>query len=198
MTPSDNMQILYEQSPLSSDFFSNVIPFISDIYYKVVDPNLWNTLLIISSFLSIIFIGVSVYSLVKMRELQIEEKEELREAIEEIEKKRESLEKKENSKWSYVLSLLEGYNDSDWRMSIIEADSLMEEFLREKEVSGNSVSELLEGAKTNGYKNINDAWNAHIVRNKIAHEGSNYPISQMEARKIIKMYQNFFEELEMI
>lgn len=198
MSSSDNIEILYGQSPLSSSFFSDAFSLISDIYYKATDPNLWNTLLVFSSILSVIFIGVSIYSLIKIRELQIEEKEELRDSIKEAERKKEASQKKENQKWSYILSLLEGYNESDWRMAIIEADSLMEEFLREKDISGNSVSELLEGAKSNGYKNVKDAWSAHVVRNKIAHEGSSYPISQIEARKTIKMYQNFFEELGFI
>ena len=75
---------------------------------------------------------------------------------------------------------------------------MMEEILREKGISGTTVSELLEGAKESGYRSIQDAWDAHLVRNQIAHEGLDFPISQLEGRRVIKMYQNFFEELRVI
>ncbi len=96
------------------------------------------------------------------------------------------------------MTLVESPNDSDWRVAIIEADSMMEEILKEKGMSGNTVSELLEGAKESGYRSIQDAWDAHLVRNKIAHEGLDFLISQFEARRTIKMFQNFFEELRVI
>lgn len=194
----NSIQILSGKSPFGDEFFLKIFLFLKDLYYEITNPILWNNLFIISSILSVILIGVSIYSLIRMRELQIEEKEELREEIKEAQRRKQEKEKKENPKWSYILSLLEGFNDSDWRMSIIEADSFMEEILKERGLVGNSVSELLEQAKSNGYKNINEAWSAHIVRNKIAHEGSNYPISQVEARKVIKMFQNFFEELDVV
>jgi hypothetical protein len=80
----------------------------------------------------------------------------------------------------------------------MEADSMMEETLKEKGITGATVSELLESAKESGYHSIQDAWDAHLVRNQIAHQGSDFPLSQFEGRRVIKMYQNFFEELRVI
>jgi hypothetical protein len=45
---------------------------------------------------------------------------------------------------------------------------------------------------------IQSAWDAHILRNKIAHEGSDFPVTQIEARKAIRLYQDFFEELNIV
>jgi hypothetical protein len=75
---------------------------------------------------------------------------------------------------------------------------MMEEVLKQKGLSGNTVSELLEGAKESGYRSIQNAWDAHLVRNQIAHDGSDFPLSQIEGRRVIKMFQNFFEELRVI
>ena len=74
----------------------------------------------------------------------------------------------------------------------------MEENLKQKGISGETVSELLEGAKGSGYRSIQDAWDAHLVRNQIAHDGLDFPLSQIEGRRVIKMYQNFFEELGIV
>jgi hypothetical protein len=75
---------------------------------------------------------------------------------------------------------------------------MLEDVLREKSFTGENVSDLLESARSAGYQNIQSAWDAHIVRNKIAHEGSDFPLTQVEARRAIKMYQIFFEELGVI
>ena len=80
----------------------------------------------------------------------------------------------------------------------IESDTLIEEAFRERGLVGNTMSELLEEAKMNGYSSIQSAWDAHLVRNKIAHEGLNYPVTQVEVRRVIKLYQNVFEDLQVI
>jgi len=198
MESTNNLQILSDQSPFSFEFFSKILDFLISVYDFIVNPKLWNTLFIISSILSVIFIGIIIYTIVRIRETQVEEKEDIKRQIDEAEKKRKEKEKRENPKWHYILSLMEGFNDSDWRMAIIEADSMMEEILKDKGMYGSSLAELLNSAKSNGYRNIQDAWDAHIIRNKIAHEGSDYPLTQVEGRRVLKMYQNFFEELDVI
>ena len=80
----------------------------------------------------------------------------------------------------------------------MEADSLLEETLKERGLVGNTMAELLEEAKLNGYSAMHSAWDAHIVRNKIAQEGLDYQVTQVEGRRVIKLYQNVFEGLGVI
>jgi len=203
---SSNLEILANQSPFSQGkllsganfIFSSLIDLIAKAYNILSNPKLWSILFVVSIILSFTLIGIIIYTIVKLRELQYEIKDGVREEIKKSEEKIKEKESKENPKWKYILTVLEGYKDSDWRVAIMEADNLLEDILREKGLTGNSVSELLESAKLNGYKNLNDAWGAHLVRNKIAHEGSEFPLSQTEARRVIKQYQNFFEELGII
>ena len=56
----------------------------------------------------------------------------------------------------------------------------------------------VEAARESGYATIQNAWDAHLVRNQIAHQGSEFPLSQVEGRRVIKLYQNFFEEMRVI
>jgi hypothetical protein len=178
--------------------FGKIVEYTQFIIDFFANPQMWNTLGIISALLSIVCIALIIFSLVRMVEIQISDKEEINHEIHQALLRQKERERNANPRWHYILTLIESPNDSDWRVAVIEADSMMEEVLKEKGLSGETVSELLEGAKESGYTHIQDAWDAHLVRNQIAHQGSDFPLSQVEGRRVIKMFQNFFEELRII
>jgi hypothetical protein len=190
---------LFDPTYLNMEYvFSKIIEYSRSIIEILTNPQTWSTIGIISVILSIICIAIIIFSLVRLIEIQIYDKKEIEHEINKALAKQKEIDRNANPRWHYVQTLVESPNSSDWRVSIIEADSMMEEMLKEKGLSGNTVSELLEGAKGSGYRSIQDAWDAHLVRNKIAHEGTDFPISQIEGRRVIKMYQNFFEELGVV
>jgi hypothetical protein len=190
---------LFTPSYLNIEYvFSKIVEFAQPIINFFSNPNTWTNLGIISGLLSIVCIAIIVWSIVRMVEIQIYDKEEINHEIHEALLREKERNRNANPRWHYIQTLIESPNDSDWRVAIIEADSMMEEILREKGLTGGTVSELLEAAKESGYRSIQDAWDAHLVRNQIAHEGVNFPISQLEGRRVIKMFQNFFEELRVI
>lgn len=178
--------------------FSKIVEYAKPVYEFFANPETWSTIGIISALLSIICIGIIIFSLVRMVEIQIYDKEEIDHEIEKALKRQKEKDRDTNPRWHYIQTLIESPNSSDWRVAIIEADSLMEEILKERGIEGRTVSELLEGAKSSGYQSIQDAWDAHLIRNQIAHQGSEFILSQIEGRRIIKMFQNFFEELRII
>lgn len=178
--------------------FSKIVNAIGPVWAFLTDPNTWSMLAIISALLVIIFLGIIIFSLVRMVEIQIYDKEEIAHEIHSALLRQKEKDRNANPRWHYIQTLIESPNESDWRVAIIEADSMMEEVLKEKGLTGGTVSELLESAKDSGYRSIQDAWDAHLVRNQIAHVGSDFPISQIEGRRVIKMFQNFFEELRIV
>ena len=178
--------------------FSKIVNSIQPIVNFFSDPHTWATLGNISALLSIACLAIIIFSLVRMYEIQVYDKKEIEHEIHNALLKQKELERNANPRWHYIQTLVESPNESDWRVAIIEADSMMEEVLKEKGLTGDTVSELLESAKDSGYRSIQDAWDAHLVRNQIAHEGSDFPISQVEGRRVVKMFQNFFEELRVV
>jgi len=168
------------------------------IFGFLANPQTWSTIGFISALLSITSISIIIFSLVRLVEIQIHDKDEIDHEIAKAKEREKERSRNTNTRWHYILTLIESPNESDWRVAIIEADSMMEEALRERGLSGETVSELLEGAKDSGYRYIQDAWDGHLFRNKIAHEGTDFPLSQIEGRRIVKMFQNFFEELRLI
>jgi len=175
--------------------FDKILDILRPIIAFFTNPHTWTVLGIISSIISILAIAIIIFSLVRMREIQLYEKREIDHEIHEALLRDKEKERTENPRWHYILTLIESSNESDWRVAIIEADTMLEEVLRGKGFSGETVSELLEGARSSGYTTIQSAWDAHIVRNQIAHQGSEFPLSQVEGRRVIKMFQNTFEEL---
>lgn len=195
----DTTQPLFEPKTLNIEFiFQKIYVIVEWLFNFLTNPNLWSTIGTISILLSIFFLSIIIFSLVRIREIQLEEKKEIDHEIREALKREQEKSRDENPRWHYVLTLTESSNESDWRVGIMEADSMLEELLREKGISGDTVAELLEGARSNGYLHIQDAWDAHLIRNQIAHQGAQFPLSQIEARRIMKLYQNFFEELGVI
>ncbi len=133
-----------------------------------------------------------------MYEIRKDQKEEVKKKILEMIEKDSAKEENGNYRWHYILTLIESVQESDWRVSILEADSLLEEVLKEKGFSGETLNELLNSARESGFRHIQDAWEAHIFRNNIAHQGIKVEMTQSKGRQIIKKYQNFFEELGVV
>ncbi len=190
---------LFDPTYLNIEYiFRRILEVVQPLIDFITNPHTWQTIGILSSLASIGCIAIIVYSLVRMREIQLHEKEEIDHEIAHALSHDDAMHKAGNPRWHYILSLLEGAGESDWRVAIIEADSMLDEALSAKGWEGNGLGEKLENGTGGGLQHIGDAWNAHKVRNQIAHAGSDYALSQTEARRVIKLFQNVFEELGVI
>jgi len=100
-----------------------------------------------------------------------------------------------NPKWAIVTSYLSDTHEAMWRIGLLEADNMLGEVLRARGYMGKDIGEMLSNAR---FVTVNDAWEAHKVRNKIAHEGSSFNLSVREARRIYNLYENVFRDLNVI
>jgi hypothetical protein len=112
--------------------------------------------------------------------------------------KEEADAKLEDSRWTYVKNLIESSQQSDWRQAIIEADIMLEELLTKLDLVGASIGDKLKNANPNHFHTLNDAWEAHKVRNEIAHRGSEYQLTDHIAYRTINHYENVFREFNEI
>lgn len=96
-------------------------------------------------------------------------------------------------------AIIQGYMSSNsealWRIGILEADNMLFEILREKGYTGETVGDMLKSAS---FKTVQMAWDAHGVRNRIAHEGSNFQLTEREAKRAFTLYESVFRELKAI
>lgn len=104
-----------------------------------------------------------------------------------------------NTKWEKILSYLDSANESDWRRAILEADIMLDELLDKFDLPGeDSMSEKLKEIEESDFLTINNAWEAHKIRNQIAHDGQAFVLTQREAKRVIELYRGIFEEFEII
>lgn len=99
-----------------------------------------------------------------------------------------------NNRWIHITELLSSYNESDWRQAIIEADIILEEMLDQMGYKGTTIGERLKTVEKADFLTLNQAWEAHKVRNQIAHDGSSFKVSRDLAEQTIKKFEEVFRE----
>lgn len=97
-------------------------------------------------------------------------------------------------RWDKISAHVESQNENDWRQAIIEADILLGDLLTKLGYKGEGIGEQLKRANKADFRTIDEAWEAHKVRNELAHAGSDFVFSQLDARRVIQLYRVVFEE----
>lgn len=102
--------------------------------------------------------------------------------------------REETSRWNHVSLLMKSHNPSDWKQAIIEADVMLDNMLDAIGYEGNSIGDKLKNAEEEDFKTLDKAWEAHKVRNRIAHDGGEYKFAYDEAARVVKLYEDVFKE----
>jgi hypothetical protein len=105
---------------------------------------------------------------------------------------------KKNDRWQKVLDLVHSTNDSDWRLAIIEADNILDEMVTRIGYKGENLGEKLKSVEPSDFLTLQEAWEAHKVRNKIAHEGLSFRMDHREAKRVVAQFEKVFKEFEFI
>lgn len=101
---------------------------------------------------------------------------------------------RDHSRWAHVRELVERPHESDWRQAIIEADIMLDDLLSQLGYPGQSVGEKLKAVNPAKFTTLQFAWDAHKVRNEIAHSGSSFELSEHLAHRTIAMYEMVMRE----
>lgn len=149
--------------------------------------HLWSTLAGVSFVFSLIALGVLAYASVRMFQV----KQQIHHSIGMLDPV-EAETKKDHSRWAHIQMLIESPHERDWREAIMESDIMLEDALVERGYQGESVGDRLKGAHI---QTIDDAWEAHKIRNRIAHEGIAFKIDDKTAYRTVRRYEQVFKEL---
>ena len=178
------------------DFFRSIFGFGSDSGgYSI---SFFQVLVFLAA---IFFMFIISYCFIRILEIREEEKKRLNHQIEEYAHHQAEKEKVSdpagnfrNERWEHVLQYLASPSESDWKLAILEADSMLEDLTDQLELEGENLGDRLKAADVAKFKTLDNAWEAHLVRNRIAHDGSQFEITQHEANRIITLYENVFRE----
>lgn len=103
-----------------------------------------------------------------------------------------------NGKWERVIQHINSTNAAEWRLAIIEADVMLEELLRVQNYHGDSIGEMLKSVEPSDMLTLDNAWEAHKVRNRIAHDGAEFELTERDARRVVSLYESVFKEFKII
>jgi hypothetical protein len=145
----------------------------------------------------IISVGWAIYNRLKLGE--IEKEEEKIYGTDPSDTFLESVPvEKVNEKWTKVLEHLKSTNPSDWRLAIIEADIMLDGLLRAQGYHGDSIGDMLKSVEPSDMLTLQIAWEAHLVRNRIAHAGSAFELNERETKRVIALFEQVFREFQII
>ncbi len=150
---------------------------------------LWFWVVVLGYGLSVIGLFVIIYASVRLFELRKRE----REYYETLIIPPESGAAK-NPRWEHIQTLLEEDSQSVWREAITEADIMLDDLLKKRGYVGDGVGEKLRSINADDLASLQDAWEAHKVRNQIAHEGSSFSLSAELAHRTMARYEAVFQE----
>lgn len=151
---------------------------------------LWLWIVAVGYVLSVIGLFVIIYCLVRLFELRKREEEYLGTLIlapDEI--------SGGHPRWQHIEALAAGHTQSEWRDAIIEADILLDDTLTKQGFGGEGLGEKLKSAQ---FATLQNAWEAHKVRNQIAHQGSAFDLSETVMRRTLANYEAVFREFKVI
>ena len=192
-----NVNKPFEPTFLNIEFFFNkvfdVLDTLSNVISKSLDLYINPLLIPIFIFLSIVFFLGIIFLIFKIHQIRKKEKESLAGFLQKTTGHDEK-----NERWEMVLNHLESQNPTDWRMAILEADNILEDMVKKMGYDGENLGERLKAVEVSDFNNLQNAWEAHKVRNKIAHEGSGFDLTKKEANRIIQLYEKVFREFEFI
>ncbi len=153
---------------------------------------LWSFYALLAYILAIILLVLYVYAATRYKQLL-----ELREGIV---KERERIyderyrSNPKNSRLDDLNKHIISENPNDWKLAIIEADIMLDEILKEKGYVGASLGERLRSINPTQLQSLDDAWQAHKVRNQVAHAGADFVLTHRLAEETIKQYRRVFTE----
>ena len=95
------------------------------------------------------------------------------------------------------MKLIGSDSPNDWQKAIIDADKMLEIVVNTFSVPGDNIGDKLKNIERGDFNTLDEAWQAHKIRNRIAHE-HNFHLSLRDARLAIDNFEKVFREFDFI
>ncbi|MFA6536177.1 MAG: hypothetical protein WC250_03960 [Candidatus Paceibacterota bacterium] len=179
-------------------FFRAIYDALRHLTFTGILDYLSNILAIITPYsimISVLLLVGIVYCLMRIKQLREAEEEQF---AQNKEAAAEAKSEMVNKKWQRVLEHIGSANPGDWRLAIMEADIMLDELLEKLGYQGDGIGEKLKSVEKSDFTSIDQAWEAHKVRNQIAHEGSEFQLSEREAKRVVSLFEAVFKEFKFV
>jgi hypothetical protein len=206
MEQATNQNNLLDGSFLGSNYFNpdylfnQGITSIKQFFTYITSDQMTSIGKTILFFFSIFFLTIICYAIIRLFEIRAKEHKHLHHEIAQYAHNKAEYEKRlheevggsKNERWGKTLNYLFSQHSSDWKLAIIEADSMLEGLMDQLGFKGENLGDKLKGADQDSFPGLTTAWEVHTIRNRIAHEGLAFELSQHEAKRVIALYEQIF------
>lgn len=162
------------------------------LFYSLL-AQIWLWIIVIGYAFALIALVMIIYTTVRLFDLRKREEEHYSTLLIAPEE-----EGGMNPRWRHIESLRDSDKPNDWRTAIIEADIMLDDMLTKQGYVGDGIGEKLKNVESSDFMTLNDAWEAHKVRNQIAHEGTAFDLSETLARRTLARYEAVFREFQIL
>lgn len=100
-------------------------------------------------------------------------------------------------RWNDLRKRLETGKETEYKVAIIEADSIIDDLLKRMQYAGENLGERLAGVPAGQLENVADMREAHEARNKIVLDG-NFKLSKEEAEKTLEKFESLLRYFEVL
>ena len=105
---------------------------------------------------------------------------------------------KSQLRWNRIKEQANSDSEQSWRLAILEADIMLNELLDVMGYKGDTMADKMRVADRSTFPSIDLAWEAHKIRNRIAHDGSAHQLTARETRRVIAIYEKVFKDARFI
>ncbi|MEK7098303.1 MAG: hypothetical protein AAB908_00215 [Patescibacteria group bacterium] len=156
---------------------------------------IWGVVFPLSMFLTLLFAAGVVYCTMRILQIRRAEWAGFRKAAHTVASEDVPA---THLRWNRILEHAQSEDEHKWRLAILECDIMLNELLDLQGFKGETIAEKMKQVSRTRFNSIDDAWEAHKVRNKVAHEGVEYHISERDKNHVINLYQRVFKEFGFI
>ncbi|PIR85211.1 hypothetical protein COU15_02280 [Candidatus Kaiserbacteria bacterium CG10_big_fil_rev_8_21_14_0_10_45_20] len=103
-----------------------------------------------------------------------------------------------SSRWESLLEDAKSTDPKKWRNAIFEADALLGELLQGLGYEGENTGDKMQRLSEDAFVTVPVAWEAHRIKNFVSSGSSDFILTQREAFRTMKLYEQVFEEFDYI
>lgn len=155
--------------------------------------HVWLWVVFVGYIIAILSLIVIIYCIIRLFELRKREEEHYEKLL-----IAPDGEQGINPRWHHIEELRDSTQPNDWRTAIMEADIMLDDMLTKQGYDGLGVGEKLKAVEPSDFNTLDDAWEAHKVRNQIAHQGTEFELTDTLARRTLARYEAVFHEFKIL
>lgn len=142
--------------------------------------------------ISAILIGATIYFIIKTGWLTLRINR-----IQDVILKTDIPKREAKKTWAAVQEHFFTGGDNDLKVAILEADKVLDESLRSAGIQGSTLGDRLKKLKPSQLSDIDAIWQAHKLRNQIAHE-NDFKLKRDLAERALGTYEKALRELKVL